>query len=355
MAIFLCLPILNVALRTTANITPVIPDDFKQLWTADSVEGGAALALWRCCDRSAHRGDVLIGKSGYLFLGNDHDTVIANITGAQHPSQIAVETWAQNVRHLASYSQSLGPLFVFALAPNKHTVYSEFLPIDVEPATETTADRVFASDAFQGLSTVNLRTPLKKLKSDRQDYFLTDTHWNNAGAALAYLEIMKAVSPKNGRHLTPLNFDLTVGPHHPGDLADLLKVEGILGESHETDFKFDYTTRAICTGTIDLHSGTATPCVPSTNVVVDVASHDALLRVSRTENGLNKETVLMLCNSFCAAHSELFNASFQTVYRIHWSQMSGETLKKTLHQLRPDLVIYQSVERALLQHDFSLD
>ena len=352
LAIFLCLPFMNVTLRATANITPIIPDHYKQLWSADFIEGGTALALWRCCERSIRHGDVLIGKSGYLFLGNDHDNVIGQITGAQRPSQIDIKNWTENVSKLAAYSEGLGASFVFVLAPNKHTIYSEFLPKDIELASESITDRVLASDGFQDLSVVDLRTSLKKLKTDLQVYFLTDTHWNNAGAALAYFEILKALPQTNGQSIKPLKFELTEHPHRAGDLANFLKIGGILPEDHETDFMFNYEIQTTCMGTISLHSGTVTPCVSGGNAAIDVPSRDAFLRVSRTSTAQNKETVLMLCDSFCATHSELFNASFQTVYRIHWSQMSGERLKETLQQLRPDLVIYQSVERALLQHDF---
>jgi len=63
----------------------------------------------------------------------------------------------------------------------------------------------------------------------------------------------------------------------------------------------------------------------------------------------------MLCDSFCSAASPLFNSSFQTVYRIHWSLLRGELLKSAIERLAPDIVILQMVERELLTPSFGLE
>jgi len=73
-------PALNIANKAWGPDRFTIPKTASELWSIDSAEGLLALTLWRCCDRSIREASVVIGKNGFLFLGNDFDQVIDKIT-----------------------------------------------------------------------------------------------------------------------------------------------------------------------------------------------------------------------------------------------------------------------------------
>jgi alginate O-acetyltransferase complex protein AlgJ len=354
LSIFLFLPVVNLALRITLAVQPIVPDEPKQLWSLDLFEGRAALALWRCCERSINPRNVIIGKSGYLFLGNKHEEVVDKTTGSYDLSQASMETWAADLAQLSSLVEASGASFVFSVAPNKHTIYSEFLPEGVIAAKETVTDGLFATTHIQHISALDLRAPLKSLKSSMPVYLKTDSHWNSAGAALAYTETMNVLAD-SGLELTPIPFQLREIQQEAGGLAGLLKVKELLSKGHDESFALDYDGSAICESRIDLNFRVRSACERQKNAVVDVPRGDAFFQMTKAENAPNSQTVLMLCDSFCTAHSELFNASFKTVYRIHWSQVLGAHLQETLERLKPDIVIYQAVERTVFLHDIKLD
>jgi alginate O-acetyltransferase complex protein AlgJ len=354
LSIFLCLPIVNLALRVGLDVHPVIPEEPKQLWSLDLVEGGASLALWRCCERSTRPGKVIIGKSGYLFLGNKHEDVVDKTTGSYTISETAAEAWSASLAQIASLVETSGASFVFSVAPNKHTIYPEFLPDGEIASKETLTDQLFSTASIKTVTAIDLRAPLKKLKSEKPLYLQTDSHWNNAGAALAYTETMNVLAA-DGLELTQIPFQLREIRHEAGGLSKLLKLGNLLSPEHETEFAFDYEASALCESRIDLISGVASACDPQKNAVIDVPRGNAFFRMTRAEKAPNAQTVLMLCDSFCTAHSELFNASFKAVYRIHWSQVLGARMAETLERFKPDIVIYQTVERVVFLHDLSLN
>jgi alginate O-acetyltransferase complex protein AlgJ len=349
LSIFLSLPLLNITLRVVLDLDPIIPTKIEQFWSADSTEGALALKLWRCCDRSLRPGDTLVGKNGYLFLGNDHNSVIDKTTGRFQPAQETIETWIGNLENLANYVEKIDASFVFILAPNKHSIYPDYLPQSVIPAVETVTDRVLESAERHDLPVLDLRQPLRALRSEAQSYLLTDTHWTRSGAALAYTQTMSFINDISDFDLYPLNFEQTESHRPAGDLAAFLKVRPFLGPNHEKDYAPVYHTNSFCIGQWHLNAETAEPCKEEDSLAVDVRGNDRFLIRSQVDGAPNEETVVMICDSFCWANSELFNASFQTVYRIHRAQFQGELLKEWLSRIQPNIVVFQIVERAILE------
>lgn len=348
LSIFMSLPLLNMASRVRTHAGPVIPDDLEQLWSADLAEGAIALALWFCCDLSLQPDNTLIGESGYLFLGNSHDAVIDKTIGRFQPTQEKIDAWTKSLQDLSKYVESTDGSFVFVLAPNKHSIYPNYLPQSVVPAVETVTDRVVESAQRHGLPVIDLRKPLRDLQSEAQAYLLTDTHWTQAGAALAYTQTMTFLNEKTNLDLYPLYFKQTELYRSSGDLAAFLKVGPLLSVNHEKDYTLEYDVNSFCVGKLHLNADTADPCKAQKDLSVSARPNDAFFRKSHVDGAPNEETVVMICDSFCRAHSGLFNASFQTVYRIHWFQLEGEILKDSLARLQPDIVIFQLVERNLL-------
>ena len=355
LSIFLSLPLLNITLRVRIGMDSIIPTDLEQLWSADVAEGRLAMELWRCCELSLRPGETLIGQNGYLFLGNNYDSVIEETTGRYPPEQETIEAWTESLQNLSNYVESIDASFVFVLAPNKHSIYPDYLPQSVVPAVQTITDRVFESAERHGVSVLDLRQPLRELRSEVQAYLKTDTHWTHAGGALAYTQIMSFLNEKSDLGLYPLKFEQTESYLPPGDLAAFLKVQPFLGENHEKDYTLEYETNTFCVGKLHLNAEIAEPCKPQDSLAIGVHHYEPFFNKSQVDGAPNDETVVMICDSFCVAHSGLFNASFKTVYRIHWRQLQGGFLKEGLARLQPDIVIFQILERNILEPVLTLN
>jgi len=110
-----------------------------------------------------------------------------------------------------------------AIAPNKHVIYREKLPVWAREApvrTELDAlhDRLRAS----GIDAVDLRPALKSWTADRLVYWRGDTHWTAFGAAVAFNEIVQRV----GHSGAAVDLEAAFGPPVPLDRrGDLVAIQ----------------------------------------------------------------------------------------------------------------------------------
>jgi alginate O-acetyltransferase complex protein AlgJ len=346
-AIILGLPAANLAAIANFDRLPR-PDAPRDWWSVDRIEGSLAYVLASCCQMSMRPDRVQIGQDGYLFLGDEHSDVMSKTTGQVQASAEAVDAavaWLVRFRQLAL---AAGAAPVIAIAPNKHSVYSEKLPSDLRPAARTVMDDLLDGAAASGLAVLDMRPPLRQLKSSAQVYYRTDTHWTHAGAALSYDLIMAELRAVSGVAAVDVTYKLSPARHPAGDLAVLLKMQEMLGPDHDADYRIRFDTPPrTCLAPVASEGGEEGECTPvSKNVSV---THDGDVQVSRTSNAPNLQTVLLLCDSFCTASSRLFDASFRTVYRVHWKYTDAQLLETLLATLQPDIAILQVVERDLLQ------
>jgi alginate O-acetyltransferase complex protein AlgJ len=119
------------------------------------------------------------------------------------------------------------------IAPNKETIYPEFMPASLNRVRDTTRlDQLVAHmRARSSVAIVDPRAALRSAKTGGAVYFRTDTHWNDAGAWLLHREILAQlhswypeVEPAPAVPLA------RVSRGWSGDLATMLGLEGRLGE-----------------------------------------------------------------------------------------------------------------------------
>ncbi len=347
--IFLSIPVANLASRAYVD-GPLWPGEIRDLWSVDRVEGNLAYLLMSCCDRSTHPERVRIGRNGYLFLGNDNEKVIDKTIGDWHLASGVIDDHVGRFDRLQQAVADAGAVLAIAIAPNKHSVYPEMLPPDLIPAPRTVTDEVVNRADAIGLSILDLRPELRRLKTSAQAYLKTDTHWTHAGAAASYDQTMEFLRDQLGLMVSTVDYSLIPIRRPAGDLASLLKMQGMFGQDHDTDYRIIVTPRPqTCVATISLISGEVSKCAESDGDEVSVM--DKSMKVTRTANAPNDQTVLMLCDSFCTSASTLFSASFGTVYRVHWKFLDRKMLSRFLETLRPDVVLLQMVERDMLTFD----
>lgn len=155
---------------------------------------------------------VLLGRGGWLYFGDTLD----DYTGIQPLSRSDILSAAHNLALAAEYSESQGAQFLFTIAPNKNSLYPQWMPeLPVFSQSRNAAalydalqaENVGYCDLFSVFSAQN--GPL---------YFAQDSHWNSKGAALAADSINAALDRQSAYFSGPFSPQAV----HKGDLYNML-------------------------------------------------------------------------------------------------------------------------------------
>lgn len=153
----------------------------KEVITAQNTLAGGILG------KSAN--GVISGKDGWLYSEETTNDYIGVV-----PSERAVHNIAETIRIMQDYTTQHGANFVFAAAPNKNTVYPEYMPSGFIRAEENTLTKVEKFLAEDKVNYVSLKEELTTQKENGSQLYLKgDTHWNTLGALYGYNAIMNAL------------------------------------------------------------------------------------------------------------------------------------------------------------------
>lgn len=176
--------------------------------------------------------NVVAGKQGWLFFTGSR--VIDDYRCVTPFTRDQLAAWAETLAARRRWLESQGIQFLLVVAPNKHTIYPEQLPRSINRLRDQSRlDQLLAELARQpGFPVLDLREPLRQAKRTERCYHVTDTHWNDYGAWIAYTEIMRALA--HGRpELQPwerARFDLCKADRPGGDLAIMLGLQDLVRE-----------------------------------------------------------------------------------------------------------------------------
>ncbi|HBI15066.1 MAG TPA: hypothetical protein DDY20_06075 [Desulfobulbaceae bacterium] len=135
--------------------------------------------------------DVLTGKEGWLFYSGER--VLEDLIG-QHPlrrEQLAL--LAARIRDTRDWLEQKGISYMPVVAPNKQSIYPEYLPDHYQQARKTSRlDQAVATLSRDPATAIlDLRPVLLRNKGDLRLYDKTDTHWNQLGAYCGYRELIR--------------------------------------------------------------------------------------------------------------------------------------------------------------------
>lgn len=138
------------------------------------------------------RYQTLIGESGWQFIW-EMDGITDIITGAtQHDAgQLAMET--RNIELRESWCNQRGITYVHTIAPDKASIYPEYLPREVTYKKDGLLHQFSEALLARDVTFVDLRQMLHDLKQKMQVYFKTDAHWNYEAAHQVYLKLMEPI------------------------------------------------------------------------------------------------------------------------------------------------------------------
>ena len=100
---------------------------------------------------------VIVGRGGYLFFGDTLDDYL----GRNPMTDEEIEAAADALADMSRFAEEQGAKFIFTAAPNKNTLYSEYMPARYLAHTgESDMDRLFAALEVRSVDYLDLRNVL---------------------------------------------------------------------------------------------------------------------------------------------------------------------------------------------------
>ncbi len=136
--------------------------------------------------------DVICGSDGWLYYYETLDDYM----GINQLDECGLAAFAYDCRYLSDYVERVGAKAIFTIAPNKNTVYPEYMPFRYLRSEEDhPAQKVASLLEGKGIDYVDLISlygdqVAKEGRGDQPLYYKRDTHWTNYGALPAYDALM---------------------------------------------------------------------------------------------------------------------------------------------------------------------
>jgi tetratricopeptide (TPR) repeat protein len=249
---------------------------------------------------------VIEGKDGWLFLHNDTNKVIDQVTGKKFLDQEEVKIWEKELADRQAHAKSQGYKYLFLIIPNKHCIYSEYLPNEYVLSDKRPAIQLKQASALVYYPDEDLLN-YKKMS---EVYHKTDTHWNNVGASLVYNNLAAKLSID-----ARINIDISTS-----------KILGDLGSKMiPARYSTEYTIELPDEGTVIFNNKVHN----IGGVIVHVGPDKSL------------PCAVVFGDSFVRSSLVYLGQFFSKVYFFHTPVYD----KKLVEAIKPDVVISANVER----------
>lgn len=139
-------------------------------------------------DRRAAKGrKFLEGKDDILFLDNDTNNTIAQITGAAPLTPADSRRWQRVIRSRQVLLEDSGVRYAFVIAPAKEAALDKYLPDGTVLSDNRPAIQLCNNKQLKKI----VKYPIDALRRlDRDGYRKGDTHWSDLGGLMVFRSIM---------------------------------------------------------------------------------------------------------------------------------------------------------------------
>ncbi|MBF0515746.1 MAG: hypothetical protein HQK97_01340 [Nitrospirae bacterium] len=268
---------------------------------------------------------VVFGKSGWLYL--DAQRVLDDYKGIKPFTPAELAKLKHTLVDRQEWLAQRGIKYYVIIAPNKETIYPEYLPDYIRKAgTTTRADQLIEYMGDNStVKIIDVRDALIKAKPKGLLFHTTDTHWNTYGAFWAYRQIMKTMGFPGSEPMDISDFNLYKKDLKGGDLYKLLSLSDLFTDEdvifHPTKPYRSYLAKP---------GNYANPCWdPNTPIVAKEIADAALPRIV-----IFRDSFFIALLNFVAEH-------FQRSVFL-WT-MTFE--KDIIEKEHPDIVVTELVER----------
>ena len=264
---------------------------------------------------------VVVGKEGWFFYANRGHRVIEDFRNTDLLAPEHITAWRRDLKEKKRYLDQKGIAYIFAIAPNKHTIYSEYMPSRIRQVGTVSRYDQLVEDlrTSTDITPIDLRTALFRAKKKERIFFRTDTHWNPLGANVAQYEITKALSeqvPEIAPELVPPD-QFEWKDEFVGDLVKLMGLSDVVVERH--------------------------PVYSSPHYVSVQKDRGRIIFVRDCDSDME---ALVLGDSFAIAMLDYLAQYFRRTVFIY-QHVDAVMLKKYVEEEQPDIVIEERVERSL--------
>jgi hypothetical protein len=162
--------------------------------------------------------EVHVGRDRWLYYRHELHDYQKDVCGQTQ----VMRDLARQLHELEEVVEASGRRFVFIVAPNKSTIYPEYVGLSRSPRCgKSPYDLLMeAFDEYPVRRFIRLDQMLREAKAHDQVYFKTDTHWNDVGARLVARAVLQEFPPAPWRTLLDeVTMKLDV---HSGDLAHMM-------------------------------------------------------------------------------------------------------------------------------------
>lgn len=168
---------------------------------------------------------VAIGKNGWFFIGNANSDAIREAKGLVRFTDHELSRCVDNLKNVNTSLKNKGIGFYFAIAPGKATVYGKYLPI-ISSKGPTKAQQLKEALRQTEVPFIEIHEDTRQF-SGSGIYYKLDSHWNQAGAFLAYRSIIEYIRKDfpDVSMLSINDFDIDTVPGKIRDLARILQME----------------------------------------------------------------------------------------------------------------------------------
>lgn len=272
---------------------------------------------------------VIIGKNNWLFYAGDDSDL--DLDGLSHFTEVEKEDWDATIKQRAQWLAQQGIIYRFVIAPNKQSVYPEYLPNNYRQRSESRLSNLQAK-INNNPYIINLLPKLleQKSRSNIPLFYQFDSHWNLIAAYHAYVEIIHSLTPKYEKDNIQLtNLEFTVTSRTPGDLSKMISLD--LNENNWTPL----TKPNQC----DTHIPIEIPAQIDNRTFSSESSY-----ASRCESKQKK--ILIFGDSFSDYLAFYLLPNFNQVINIK-SRPDNYSFMLWILQEKPDIVIEERIERGL--------
>lgn len=153
---------------------------------------GYAMLLGKIFGVSAQQG-VIVGKDGWLFYKDS----LEDFQGTGQMTDRQLFQVAHTLRMIRDYARKNGVRFAFVVAPNKNSLYGEYMPYYYQPFRNHAGNLERLKKYLQKEQVHMIDLDEAFRSSSQVLYHKRDSHWNNEGAALAADRILTGLGKKH--------------------------------------------------------------------------------------------------------------------------------------------------------------
>lgn len=272
---------------------------------------------------------AILGKDkSWIFYNKKTDgDIIGDYRNINKYSQRQLQLSINYLKAKQQWLASQGIEYLFVLAPSKHYIYPEKLPLHISKVDDVNITDQLANELKKhpSINFLHLQPILQKAKTSNPQllYFKADSHWNFYGANRAQYEIAKSIENLFPNKIVPkLNFmEQSSEFTHLGDHSQYLGIEKYFAEKSYRPI-LDKCTHKNTSNEIAFNETFTTQC---------------------SKSGL---TVLVYRDSFFTNLQPFISSYFQKATFI-WSKLKFKDVQQRIIEDKPDLIIEEWVDRFL--------